>query len=516
MTRQKSEDPVVPEGRRNSPRIARSERGGKGVPVDQEMWQPELPLATAENPRGASWVPSTAQAARRGPQAVPKASVLDEKTASTAMGKVVGCLDEALDHVARNKGAPGSDGLTIAAVQQDWSRIRDRLSRSLLANTYRPGPARRKELAKPGGGVRLLSIPNVEDRVVQEAMRLVLQPLFEPGFHESSHGFRPKRSCHTALSEARAYVADGFDCVVDIDLSKFFDRVNHQRLLARVSEKVDDGILMRTLSRVIRSSVVLPDGVLSRTEEGVPQGGPLSPLLSNIVLDELDRELGRRGHRFTRYADDVAIFVRSKRAGERVMESVTRFIEGRMRLMVNTEKSAVRRPDEGNYLGFRLVVTPGGEVEVRLSDRSVRRAIARIKELTPRNWGGRLTHCVARLNQYWDGWFAYFGVVSSSAHRDLQTLDARARRRLRAIQLKHWKRKRTIVRKLNRMKYSKKVARNVYGGRRSWWSLSFDGVVSSRLNHAWFGERGFVPLRERLRLRLLPQAAPTQLSFEWG
>jgi len=193
------------------------------------------------------------------------------------MEKVVESLDEALAHVARNKGAPGSDGLTIEAVQQDWPRIRDRLSRSLLANTYRPGPARRKELAKPGGGVRLLSIPNVADRVVQEAMRQVLQPLFEPGFHESSHGFRPKRSCHTALSEARAYVADGYDHVVDIDLSKFFDRVNHQRLLARVSEKVDDRVLMRTLSRVIRSSVVMPDGVLSRTEEGVPQGGPLTP-----------------------------------------------------------------------------------------------------------------------------------------------------------------------------------------------------------------------------------------------
>jgi len=480
------------------------------------MRQPELPFATAENPKGATRASPTAQAARRVPQVVPKASVLNEKTSSTAMEKVVGCLDEALVHVARNKGAPGADGLTIAAVQRDWSRIRDRLSRSLLANTYRPGPARRKEIAKPGGGVRQLSIPNVVDRVVQEAMRLVLQPLFEPEFHASSHGFRPKRSCHTALTEARTHVADGFAYVVDIDLSKFFDRVNHQRLLARVSGKVGDRILLRTLSRVIRSSVVMPDGVLTRTEQGVPQGGPLSPLLSNIVLDELDRELGRRGHRFTRYADDVAIFVRSKRAGERVMQSVTRFIEGRMRLVVNTKKSAVGRPDEGNYLGFRLVVTPEGEVEVRLSDRSVKRAIARLKELTPRNWGGRLARCVARLNRYWDGWFAYFGVVSSSAHRDLQTLDARARRRLRAIQLKQWKRKRTIVRKLNRMKYSKKVARNVYRGRRGWWSLSFDGVVSSRLNHAWFAARGFVPLRERLRLRLLPKAAPAQLSFEWG
>lgn len=515
MTRQKSEDPIVPEGRRKSSPTAHG-RGGKGVPVDQEMAQPVLPFATAENPRGPGDGARADRSARSAAHPGPKADVLDESEPSTAMEKVTGYLDEALDHVARNKGAPGPDGLRIEDVQRDWHTIRARLTHDLRNGSYRPGPARRKEIPKPGGGVRALSIPNVVDRVVQESFRLYLQPLFEPGFHESSHGFRPKRSCHTAIAEACKYVADGHCWVVDIDLSKFFDRVNHQRLLARVARKVDDHLLMRTLNRIIRSSVVMPDGVVCRSEEGVPQGGPLSPLLSNIVLDELDQELDRRGHCFTRYADDVAIFVRSERAGERVMESVTRFIESRMRLKVNTEKSAVRRPDTGNLLGFRLVGTPAGEVEVHLSDRSMKRAIARIKKLTPRTWGSRLEHCISRLNRYWDGWFAYFGIVSPSAQRDLQTLDGRARRRLRAIQLKHWKRKRTIVRKLSRMKPSRNVAKNVFSGRRGWWSLSFDGVVSYRLNSTWFAARGFVALRERLTERLLAKAAPPQLAFEWG
>jgi hypothetical protein len=223
------------------------------------------------------------------------------------------------------------------------------------------------EIPKSGGGVRGLGIPNVEDRVVQEAIRRSIEPLFEPCFHPSSHGFRPKRSCHTALSEARQHVEAGHHVVVDLDLSKFFDRVHHQRLMARVGQKVQDRKLLVLLGRLLKSSVLLPNGVLVRTEEGVPQGGPLSPLLSNIVLDELDQELSRRGHRFVRYADDVAIFVRSKRSGVRVMESVSKFIEGRMRLLVNQSKSSVRKPSEGNFLGFRLKILQDGSTEVLLS-----------------------------------------------------------------------------------------------------------------------------------------------------
>ena len=515
MARQKSENPIVPQGPRKLSVTSPLARGGKGVPVDQEMEQPGLPFATAETPRGTRRRrrPETSDPRRH---RAPKASVQTGKTPSTTLESVVWHLDEALDHVARNKGAPGSDGLRIAEVQENWPALRRKLARALRSGAYCPGPTRQKSISKPGGGERKLSIPNVVDRVVQEAMRRVIQPLFEPDFHPSSHGYRPERSCHSAIAEAREHVLVGREWMVDLDLSKFFDRVNHQRLLAKVSRKVEDRPLMRTLARILRSPQVLPEGVIIQTEEGVPQGGPLSPLLSNIVLDELDWELDRRGHRFTRYADDIAIFVRSERSGRRVMESVTRYIEGRMRLKVNEEKSAVRRPDNGNYLGFRLVIEPDGSVETRLSGRTMKRALARIRELTPRNWGGSIERCIARLNTYWDGWFGFFGICSASALRELQTLDGRARRRLRAIQLKQWKRKRTIVRKLNRMKFSKKVGRNIYRGRRGWWSLSHDGVVSHRLNGRWMAEQGFVSLRERYAERELSKVAPAQLQFEWG
>ena len=244
----------------------------------------------------------------------------------------------------------------------------------------------------------------------------------------------------------------------------------------------------------------------------------MSPLLSNIVLDELDWELDRRGHRFVRYADDVAIFVRSERSGARVMESVTRFIEGRMRLLVNAEKSSVWSPTEGNFLGVRLDVNPDGSTEVSLSDRTMKRALSKIRELTPRNWGGSLRTCILRLDRYLTGWFGFFGVCSPSAQRDLQKLDARARRRLRAITLTHWKRKSTIVRKLNRMKRTRTVARNVYKGRRGWWSLSHDGVVSHRLSAGRLGELGLQPLVVRLTEKMLAMIAPKvqQLSLPWG
>ena len=517
MARQKSEDPIVPEGSRKASPTEHSARGGKGVPVEQETGQLGLPLATAECPKGAAGRHPADRSARRATRAVPKASVKSPMTLSATMESVVEHLDEALAHVARNRGAPGADGRTIGDVQSNWAAERLRLERRLRSGEYWPGEIRRVLIPKPGGGERELGIPNVVDRVVQESVRLVLQPVFEPGFHASSHGFRPGRSCHTALAEANQYVADGHTWVVDIDLSRFFDRVNHQRLMARVSREIDDRGLLVLLGRLLKASVLLPDGVVTRTDEGVPQGGPLSPLLSNIVLDELDQELCRRGHRFTRYADDVAIFVRSERAGERVLQSLTRFIEGRMRLRVNTAKSAVRRPSEGNYLGFCQRVCADGAVETLLSERTMRRAKEKIRSLTPRNWGGSLRSCLARLERYFTGWFAYFGVCSPRARSQLRTLDGRARRRIRALQLKHWKRKRTIVRHLNRMKYSRKVAPRIYGGRRSWWDMSNAGVVTHRLSTQWMKERGLTSLVSRYDARHnTPMEAPAQLRFEWG
>jgi RNA-directed DNA polymerase len=423
---------------------------------------------------------------------------------------VIQNLDEALIHVARNKGAAGSDGLRIEDVQRDWDTSRRPLIRSLRDGTYWPGAARRKVIPRPGGGERALSIPNVVDRVVQQALRAALQPQFEPDFSDHSHGFRPKRGCHTAIRVAQAYVAEGYSIVVDIDLSKFFDHVNHQRLLARVERKVESRPVMKLLNRILQSETMMPDGLIVQSEEGVPQGGPLSPLLSNIVLDELGKELMRRGHRFVRYADDIAIFVRSERAGRRVMESVTRFIEGRMRLKVNLEKSSVRDPDTGNLLGFRLVPRPDGTVEIDLSDRTLKRAHARIRELTRRNWGGSLRSCLFRLNRYFTGSFGFFGICTKMARKRFLQLDGRARRRIRAIQLLHWQRKWVIVRTLNRMKFTKKVAETIYACHRGWWVLSGHGVVSHRLNTAWMRERGLEPLLERHIERALPMVVSVQ------
>jgi group II intron reverse transcriptase/maturase len=301
-----------------------------------------------------------------------------------------------------------------------------------------------------------------------------------------------------------------------LDLSKFFDRVHHQRLMARVAMKVHDRALLVVIGRLLKCPVMMPDGNVVPTNEGVPQGGPLSPLLSNIVLDELDWELDRRGHRFVRYADDVAIFVRSRRAADRVLRSTTQFIEGRMRLKVNTEKSGVRSPDEGNFLGFRLGMQQDGSTEILLSKRTLRRAIAKVRELTPRAWGCSFDSCIAAVDQYFQGWFGYFGICSINARKNLKDIDGRVRRRLRAIKLKQWKTQRTIARKLNRMRRSKNVTRHVYEGRQNWWALSNRGVVVFRLSKEWFHDRGLVALERRLLVKERERVAPQQTRFVWG
>jgi group II intron reverse transcriptase/maturase len=318
-------------------------------------------------------------------------------------------LLRAFEQVASNKGAPGVDRQSIEHVREHLPRLLPKLHRELVAGSYRPGMIRRVWIPKPGGGRRGLGIPNVVDRMVQQAVLQVMSPHYEPTFHDSSHGFRPGRSCHTAIAEARSYVEEGLEWVVDIDLEKFFDRVNHERLLARLEQRIEDRRLIKLIRRMLKAKVVMPEGVIVSTEEGTPQGGPLSPLLSNIVLDELDRELARRGHRFVRYADDAKIYVRSERAGKRVMASVSRFIEGRLRLTVNRQKSAVGRSEERHFVGFCLRREPeDGTVHVLLSERSKKRLAKRIRELTPRNWGQSLSRCIAGLNRYLKGWLGFF------------------------------------------------------------------------------------------------------------
>jgi group II intron reverse transcriptase/maturase len=431
------------------------------------------------------------------------------------MEEVVERLEEAFHKVAANKGAPGPDGQTIEEVRKHLPMILPKLRASLLNGTYQPGEIRRVWIPKAGSkGKRGLGIPNVTNRMVQEAIRQVLEPLYEPTFHPSSHGFRPNRGCQTAIAEARGYVEEGYHVVVDLDLAKFFDRVNHQRLMSRLAERVKDKRLLRLIGRMLKAKVVMPDGVKVATDEGLPQGGPLSPLLSNIVLSELDFELAGRGHRFVRYADDCNVYVRSERAGHRVMESVTRFIKRRLRLEVNQDKSAVARPEDRHFLGYRLQPQACGPVEVLLSERSVKRLEQRTRELTPRSRGRSLRATIKGLNEYLVGWLGHFRVCTQGIEWEVQKIDAHIRRRLRAIVLKHWKRKRTIARRLIRLGVKRRtVWRRVYEGRKSIWALSIDYVAHQGLRNAYFAERGLVSLWKRFQQIWSAIPAPHQLSL---
>ena len=523
MTRQKSEDRAVPEGRRKATPTRGVERrgGGRAVPVDEQTGQLELWLGTADS-RPARAGRADGDAGRdplsSATRAVPKPSHKRETVPPATMEEVTERLREAFQNVAANRGAPGPDRQSIARVREHLDEMLSKLSAELLSGAYVPGEIRRVWIPKASGGERGLGIPNVVDRVVQEAVRLVLEPLYDPTFHASSHAFRPNRSCHTALAQARRYVEEGYAWVVDLDLEKFFDRVNHQRLMARLAQRVDNQGLLKVIGRMLKAKVVMPDGVVVSTEEGVPQGGPLSPLLSNVVLDELDQELAQRGLRFVRYADDCNIYVGSERAGQRVMASVVRFIERRLRLRVNASKSAVARPEERHFLGFRLRREPlDGEVEVLLSKRSKERIDAKIRELTPRTWGDSLCACILQLNAYLLGWIGFFGICTAGIVPTLQALDAHIRRRLRAIQLAHWKTKRTVAKKLIQLGVASRTAwRRVYEGRKSLWALSHTFAVDQGLRKAYFASRGLVSLAERWEALTQHTVAPVQLLLPLG
>src|SRR5712691_6085700 len=312
-------------------------------------------------------------------------------------------LKRALRQVKANKGSAGVDGMTVGGIsdylKQHWPAIREQL----LNGTYEPKPVRRVEIPKPDGGVRKLGIPTVLDRWIQQAVMQVLQRRWDRTFSEHSYGFRPKRSAHQAVQAAQQYIAEGYRWVVDLDLEKFFDRVNHDKLMAKIAERVSDQGMLKLIRAFLRAGV-MEDGLVSPTGEGTPQGGPLSPLLSNIVLDEWDQELERRGLRFARYADDCNIFVRSERAGQRVMESTRRFLENKLRLQINEEKSSVTRPEGVHFLGFRFRIRGGNRVEVMLSAKTRARLLTRVRELTPRSWGQSLRACFDELNEYFRGW----------------------------------------------------------------------------------------------------------------
>jgi group II intron reverse transcriptase/maturase len=393
-------------------------------------------------------------------------------------------------NVAANKGSAGPDRKGTEEVVAQARQLLPKLQHALLTETYRPGDIRRAWIPKPdGSGQRGLGIPNVIDRWVSEAARLVLEPIFEPLFHDSSHGFRPKRGAHTAIAEAKQYVAEGYSVVVDLDLAKFFDSVNWQRLLARLAQRIEDKRVLKLIHRMLKAKVVMPDGTKIRVVEGTPQGGPLSPLLSNVVLDELDWELDRRGLRFARYADDANIYVRSQRAGERVMESTRRFIERKLRLKINEKKSSVSSPEKVHFLGFRLRVGREGRVEVRLSERSHKRIMRRIRELTPRNWGNSLTACMGQASQYLRGWEGYFKLCTEEGAKYFKHYDAHIRRRLRALIICQKKRPRFLYRDLKARGVSKtSAAKTAYCQRGTWAKSRMSGMHRAYPN-AWFADR---------------------------
>jgi group II intron reverse transcriptase/maturase len=404
-----------------------------------------------------------------------------------------GNLKTALAKVVRNKGAPGVDKQTVDEVFRNADRLLPKLRGALLGETYVPGDIRRVWIPKPSGGQRGLGIPNVMDRWVQQAVLQILGPIYEPSFHPSSHGFRPGRGAHTAIAESAGYVTQGLRYVVDIDLESFFDRVHHQRLLDRLAQKIEDRKLLRIIRLMLKARVVLPDGTKVSSEEGTPQGGPLSPLLSNIVLDELDQELERRGLHFVRYADDCNIYVRSERAGQRVMASTRRFIEGRLRLKVNEAKSAVDLSQRRHFLGFRVSASRSGWLTVMLSDRTFQRLDAKLRAMTLRNWGSSLKECMRQLSVFMRGWMNYFRLCTKSVLRTLRYFDGHIRRRLRAILVKQKKRPRFLFRELRRRHVSPaSAAKTAYSSRGVWWKSRSAGMNRGYSN-AWFA-RSVTPL----------------------
>jgi RNA-directed DNA polymerase len=389
-------------------------------------------------------------------------------------------LEIAWKRVRANKGSPGVDGVTIDEtpeyLRERWPTIREQL----LMGTYMPQPVKRVEIPKPDGGVRKLGIPCVVDRLIQQALLQVLQKRWDPTFSEHSYGFRPGRSAHQAVAQAQTYIAKGYNYVVDIDLEKFFDRVNHDMLMARVAERVCDKRVLK-LIRAFLNAGVMEDGLVRPTDEGTPQGGPLSPLLSNLVLDDLDRELERRGHRFCRYADDANIYVRSRRAGDRVMESVCRFLTTTLRLKVNESKSAVARPEERKFLGFRI--TNDGS-QRQIAPKALERFKMRVQELTRRTRGVSLHKLIEPLAGYLRGWRGYFGFCQTP--RVLSNLDAWIRRRLRMYLWRQWKNGRNRFKELRRRGVSKFNAAVGAGAPTGFWRMSSHPAVQQALRNRYF------------------------------
>lgn len=397
-------------------------------------------------------------------------------------------MQRAWKRVKANKGAPGIDGMSIEEFPEfarlNWDTIRE----SLLAGTYQPSPVRRVEIPKDTGGTRPLGIPTVLDRVIQQAIAQVLVPIFDPGFSESSYGFRPGKSALDAVRKVREHIREGFRTAVDLDLSKFFDTVNHDVLMHRVARQVQDKRLLRLIGKYLRAGVVV-NGRLQHTPQGVPQGGPLSPLLANILLDDLDKELEHRGHRFVRYADDFIILVKSPRAGERVMQGVKQFLGRTLKLKVNPEKSRVARTEDTDFLSFTF---RGGAI--RWSEKAFHEFKRRVKLLTGRSWFVSMEYRLTELAQYLRGWMNYFGI--SEYYRPIPEIDHWLRRRVRMCYWKQWRYARTKVRKLLKLGTYLKAAIFVAISRKGPWHLARTLATQTGMTNQWLKDQGLLSVKE--------------------
>jgi RNA-directed DNA polymerase len=401
-------------------------------------------------------------------------------------------MREALKRVRRNKGSAGIDGMTVDELPgyllEHWQSIRA----ALLEGSYSPQPVRRVEIPKPDGGVRQLGIPTVVDRLIQQAVLQVLDPLYDPTFSNSSYGFRPGRSAHQAVKSARDHVAGGRRWVVDLDLEKFFDRVNHDILMGRLARRIGDKRMLR-LIRAYLGAGVMANGVVMERREGTPQGGPLSPLLANILLDEFDKELERRGHAFCRYADDCNIYVATRRAGERVMESLVRFLEGKLRLKVNRAKSGVARPIERKFLGLRIIGV--AKAHIAIAPKSLERFKKTVRRITKRNRGISLSQMLVELNRYTMGWVNYFGIAQLKSIA--QGLDSWIRRRLRCFIWKQWKRYGTRVRNLRNAGVGPWLAYGMASGKHGPWNVAGSPAMTRSIPNEYLSKQGYKSLYDR-------------------
>ncbi len=404
-------------------------------------------------------------------------------------------LNLAYKKVKANKGSHGVDGMKVDELLPHLKQYGEALRANILGGTYCPQPVRRVEIPKPDGGIRLLGIPTVVDRMVQQATAQILTPIFEKTFSDNSYGFRPKRDAKQAIEKAKEYMQQGYKWVVDIDLAKYFDTVNHDKLMALIAREIADKRVLKLIRLFLQSGVMI-NGIVIESDEGCPQGGPLSPLLSNIMLTELDRELEKRGHKFCRYADDNNIYVKSRKAGERVMLSITKFIEEKLKLKVNKDKSAVDRPWKRKFLGFTFYQWYG-KIGIRVHQKSIAKFKAKVKEITARSNAWSMEYRMKRLRQCITGWLNYFKIADIS--RVAKELDEWIRRRLRMCFWKQWKKIKTKHDNLKKLGINENKAWEFANTRKSYWRISNSPILKSTLTNSYLEELGYTSIYNRYK-----------------